>query len=165
MVQLPLTLSNTPPKRRRGRPPGAKNRRSLDLAKYIEAQFGGMTPGQQSAAVALITPRDLKAAGGSVLEAMAAKAERLAKALGCNKLDAWVLMAKERMELLAYVHQKQPTAEPLKAGQLPTMFVVSERDIAQAHLGAPVDQDDLDLLEDFRTPGGEVGPAKSDDAL
>ena len=57
---LPLVIEPKP--RRRGRPPGAANKRSIDLARYIEAQFGGMTPGQQAASLCLVTPADLKMA-------------------------------------------------------------------------------------------------------
>lgn len=197
MDQLQLTLPNTPPKRRRGRPPGARNKRSVDLARYVAAMFGGMTPGQQAAELALVTPKDLRTAKAEAIAlnaeaerllgqakaadaelswygfidptlpplmlAMTVKASKLARALGCSRRDAWMLLEKERADLMPFVHQKQPMAEVVKPGQLPTMFVVSERDIEQATLGAPVDQDELDLLEDFRTPGGEVGPDKSDD--
>src|SRR6516165_8659514 len=61
------TLEIRPPAERRagpGRPVGARNKRSQDLARYIEHAYGGMTPGQQSAAVALISPDDVAAAPG-----------------------------------------------------------------------------------------------------
>lgn len=101
--------------RRRGRPKGAVNRRSVDLARYIEAQYGGMTPGQQSAAVALVTAKELKAAKGSVVKALADKAAVLARELGCSKLEAWREMRAEREGLMPYVHQKRPQAVELDA--------------------------------------------------
>jgi hypothetical protein len=96
--------------RRRGRPRGSVNKRSVDLARYIEAQYGGMTPGQQSAAVALVTAKELKAARGSVVKALADKAAILARELGCTKLEAWREMRAEREGLMPYVHQKRPQA-------------------------------------------------------
>ena len=113
MHELALTPPIGPNVRRGpGRPKGARSKRSLELGRYIEAMYGGMTPGQQSAAVCLVTPRQLKLAGGDLTAALVAKAHDLAAQLHCTSAEAWVLMAKERMELMAYVHQKQPQAAP-----------------------------------------------------
>ena len=101
MDQPSLPLVAMPNVRRgRGRPKGATGKRSVDLARYIEATFGGMTPGQQSAALCLVTPADLKEAKALAKElqvidvdvdkvtlAMVIKAKKLARALatpGCS---------------------------------------------------------------------------------
>ena len=101
--------------RRRGRPRGSVNKRSVDLARYIEAQYGGMTPGQQSAAVALVTAKELKAAKHNLVKALAVKAAALAQELGCSKLEAWREMRAEREGLMPYVHQKRPQSVELDA--------------------------------------------------
>lgn len=101
-----------PPKRGPGRPKGSTNKRSGDLQKYVEAQFQGLTPGQQSAQLALVTAAELKAAAGDLLVAMVTKARLLASGLGCEPKEAWLLMQRERADLLPYIHQKRaPKAE------------------------------------------------------
>lgn len=147
-----------------------------------------MTPGQQAAQLAMVTPKDLRTAKADAAElnawawahpegapgvidlelpaltlAMAVKAAQLAQALGCNRRDAWLLLQKEREGLIPYIHQKQPTAEPVKKGQLPTMFVVSEADMAQAEAHAAAAGEDVDLLEDFSAPADQVAQPKSHD--
>jgi len=100
------------PKRGPGRPKGSGNKRSGDLQRYVEAQFAGMTPGQQSAQVGLVTAKELREAGNDLMVAMAVKARRLASLIGCEAKEAWLLMQRERAELLPYVHQKRaPKAE------------------------------------------------------
>lgn len=182
--QLPVTIQ--PPKssasgrvskngKPLGRPPGAKNRRSVDLARYIEATFAGLTPGQQSAEIALVKPADLARAKRQAQElgivdldlpklllAMVVKAHQLAKALGCDRETAWLMLAKERIDLIPYIHQKQPIARDSAERTLPTMFVVSPEDIEQA-IAAPQD-DDAEFVEDFDLPAEQVGQDKSDDA-
>lgn len=100
------------PKRGPGRPKGSGNKRSGDLQRYIEAQYAGMTPGQQSAQIGLVTAKELRDAKGDLLLAMALKAKALACMIGCETKEAWLLMQRERAELLPYVHQKRaPKAE------------------------------------------------------
>lgn len=163
MDQLPLTLPiQATAQRRRGRPPGVKNKRSLDLGRYIEAMFGGSTPGQQSAQLCLVTPADLKRAKAEARElqvidvdlapltlAMVVKAKKLARAIGCTSTEAWLLLAKERAELMAYVHQKQPQAAAAPKGAAATVFMVPEHEQQQLEVGAP------DTLIDFVE---ETGP-------
>lgn len=121
------------PKRGPGRPKGSGNKRSGDLQRYIEAQYAGMTPGQQSAAIGLVNARDLRAAGGDLLLALAQKAKALAGVLGCTTMEAWVLMHKERVELLPYVHQKRaPKAEEKDDGKPGLTFVAIPMDMATA---------------------------------
>lgn len=125
-------------RRGRGRPKGSGNKRSLDLARYIEATYAGQTPGQQSASIGMVTAAEVKKARqvavqlgirtgelSPVMVAMVLKAKDLATALGIGAGDAWVLMAKERMDLMDYVHQKQPAAAPAKPlDQLPTVYMI-----------------------------------------
>ena len=108
------TLPGVAPAGRRGpgRPKGSTNKRSGDLQKYVEAQFQGLTPGQQSAQIALVTAAELRAAKGDLLLAMGQKAKALAHLLGCEAKEAWLLMQRERADLLPYIHQKRaPKAE------------------------------------------------------
>lgn len=64
------------PPRKRGRPKGATNKRAADLKGYIAARFGG-SAAQQSAALCMVTPAELKRAGGSMAKAQVAKAVQL----------------------------------------------------------------------------------------
>ena len=157
---LPLALPAPEAKPKRGRPKGSRNKRSLDLGRYIEAHYGGLTPGQQSAAICLPTAKEVKAAGGDVRLATAVKARELAGLLGCNAAEAWVLMAKERVELMAYVHQRQaPAAPPAAPELLPIVQLPEDPRTAQVGpLAANVDE--LSPLLDMVPL--EVGPAKSD---
>ncbi len=141
--------------RRRGRPPGAKSKRSLDLARYIEATFAGSTPGQQAAQLAMVTPKELREAKAAAKDlgvldhgldaltlAMVVKAKRLAAAIGCETRDAWLLIQKEREALMPYVHQKQaPKAEAKAGAAVPTVFLVQDGEDAPA-LADFSDQDD-----------------------
>jgi hypothetical protein len=148
---------------RRGRPAGARNKRSLDLARWIAHAYGGMTPGQQAAAVALVTPDDLEEAESAARDlglvdlgldpvtlAMAVKAKRLAKALGCEAFEAWALMAKERDGLMRYVHQVQPPAKDGANRPPATVYVIPEGEVRDAAYGAlPDDSQDPDFPELF----------------
>lgn len=173
MDQLALTLSNSPTTpRRRGRPPGAKSKRSLDLARYIEATFAGATPGQQAAQLAMVTPKDLREAKAAARElgiidhdlppltlAMVVKAKRLALALGIEAAGAWMLIQKEREGLMAYVHQKQAQAvAPKGGGPAATVFLIPEGEAGQqlADFSAP-DPDDIEFVGDLPEAGDEVG--------
>ncbi len=180
MASDPLTLAapganpaSSPNVERRGagRPPGARNRRSMDLARYIAHRYDGLTPGQQSAAVALISPEEMASAPAEaealritlaglspVLAAMVVKAAHLSRALGCSRAEAWVLMAKERIDLMPYVHQRQAPAEAVKGGaSLPTVFVVNDGDPQPLLPGlAELDQDDVEIVDVLDLEPGEI---------
>ena len=112
------------PKRGPGRPKGSTNKRSGDPQKYVEAQFAGLTPGQQSAQIALVSSAELREAKGDLVMAMAAKARLLAYELGCEAKEAWLLMQRERADLLPYIHQKRaPKAEDDGKDAPPVTFV------------------------------------------
>lgn len=185
--------------KRRGRPPGAKNKRSADLARYIEATYDGMTPGQQAAAIGMATRADLRTAkrlqrqaraeeatppvfgvdrAGFLalphlplhIAALVVKAAGLAQALRIERAAAWALMARERVELLPYVHQKLPIALEAKGAPLAQVFVIPGGGSA----GAPVvdlgegewsDAAPLAFPEENQGPPldlpGEVSPPKS----
>lgn len=64
--------------RKRGRPKGSTNKRAADLKGYIAARFGG-SAAQQAAQLAMVTPAELKAAGGSMAKAQVNKALDLVK--------------------------------------------------------------------------------------
>lgn len=174
--------------KRIGRPPGAQNRGSLQLGKYLEAQFGGMTPGQQSAEMALVKPGDVaraKADAGELVRlgllrpvvldlgipklqlAQIVKAVRLAIALGCDTRDAYLLGQKEREGLLKYVHQVLPPAKDGAGAPAATVFLVPEGEaVAAASIGQLPDDDDADpdFAEEFAAPLRQVGCGKSDEA-
>lgn len=139
----------------------------MDLAKYIEATFAGSTPGQQAAQLCMVTPKDLKEAKAAARElgiveidlppmmlAMAVKANRLAKAIGCETKEAWLLLQKEREGLMPYVHQKRPLAAEAKEGEpAATVFLVRETDAQQLDgQVAGAQPDSLELIEDFTEP-------------
>jgi hypothetical protein len=146
-----------------GRPAGARNKRSLDLARWIAHAFGGLTPGQQAASIALVTPEDVEDAPEAAKQlgmvdlglepvtlALAVKAKRLAKALGCEAFEAWALMSKERDGLMKYVHQVQPPAKAAGAGALATVFVVPEGEVHDVpRLPGDTEDQDPDFIELF----------------
>lgn len=147
-----------------GRPPGASNKGSAQLAKYLEARFGGMTPGQQLAEFSMVTRSELKRSRGSMMLAMAKRAEDLALELKCTRYEAIVLLEKGLIELMGYVHQKQPAASPDETKQLPVMFLADAADIEQAALAAPGAGPAVEILEDFDMPTDEVAQGKSHSA-
>lgn len=73
-AELQLTSDAAP--RKRGRPKGSTNRRARDLKGLIDAKYGS-SAAQQLAQLALVTPAELKAAGGSMAKAIVAKAADL----------------------------------------------------------------------------------------
>lgn len=113
------------PRRGPGRPKGSTNKRSGDLQRYIEAQYQGLTPGQQAAAIGLVTSRELRDAGGDLLRAMAVKARSLAMELDCAPAAAWALMQKERADLLPYIHQKRAPKADETPGDKPSHTFVA----------------------------------------
>lgn len=163
---------------RLGRPPGG-SKRALDLGRYIEATFGGMTPGQQSAELSMVKPADLAKARKLAAElglvdlglsplmlAMAVKAAQLAKVLGCEKRDAWLMLQKERGDLMGYIHQKQAPAAD-KGGKVPiaTVFMIPEGDANPAQLADfSANEDELDFIDLSASAPDQVGQPKSDDA-
>lgn len=62
-----------PAPRRRGRPKGSTNKRAKDLQGFIAAKYGA-SAAQQSAAVCMVTPAELRQAGGSMAKAQVNKA-------------------------------------------------------------------------------------------
>ncbi|HYE47296.1 MAG TPA: hypothetical protein VEA44_16145 [Caulobacter sp.] len=171
-MQLPLIQGVQPSAgRRRGRPPGSKGKRSGDLRAYIEAVYGGLTPGQQMAQVGLVTARELreakaaaKASGLSpLLQAMVTKAQLLALQLGCEPKEAWLLMMKEREGLLPYVHQRQAPAEGPKrpAGEGQPTLIVADVEVSDV---AHTDWEEPEVFQGpSPTPLLEVAQAKSHD--
>lgn len=158
------------PKRGPGRPRGSTNKRSGDLQRYVEAQYGGLTPGQQAAAVGLVTGKELREAGGDMIRAMAAKARDLAMQLDIAPALAWELMRKERADLLPYIHQKLPPKAEAGQGDTPThtFYAVPIEETTAAGGGAVAGEWDTpaDLLEYqgvSTTPGEQVTQAKSPD--
>lgn len=158
------------PKRGPGRPKGSTNKRSGDLQRYVETIYGGLTPGQQSAAIGLVTAKELKAAGGDLVSAMALKAKDLARMLGCEGKEAWLLMQRERADLLPYIHQKLPPKADGGQGDTPThtFYAVPVEEATAAGGGQQLGEWDTppDLLEYqgvSAKPGEQVTEPKSPD--
>jgi hypothetical protein len=136
-----------------------------------------MTPGQQSAALALVTPADLKRAKAVAKElripdlglspmmlAMAVKARQLASAIGCDTKEAWLLLQRERADLMPYIHQRQAQAADDKAKALPTVFMIPDGAGDQAQLADfSMDDEAVEFVEDLAAPADQVGQTKSDD--
>lgn len=141
-------------RRRPGRPKGSTNRRSGDLRAYIEAQYDGRTPAMAGALVALVTSKELKAAKNDMVLALVTKAKRLAILLDVKPADAWELMAKERRELMPYLHQRLTAVEVEAPGGVALPMIILPDYQPQQNQGVI----DLDLIE--------VSPLKShgDDA-
>jgi hypothetical protein len=151
----------------RGRPAGVLNRRSLDLARWIAATFGGMTPGQQAASVALVSPEDVDTAAEDaralgmvnlglepVTLALAVKARRLAAALHCDAIDAWAIMSRERDGLMRYVHQVQPPARDAAGAPPATVYLIPEGEVHEVPSLPGEESQDPDFPELF--PDGQA---------
>lgn len=143
---LPLVIS--PTGKRRGRPPGAKSKRSIDLARYIEARFGNLTPGQVLAELAMPTVKEMQLARGSMVKAMGAKATDLADELKIGRADAMAMIVKLLFELAPYVHQKRAQAAPEKPDDDKTLvFMVPEGIEAAGSLDAgQADDETIEFL-------------------
>jgi hypothetical protein len=162
--------------RRGGRSAGTPNKRSTDLARWVASTFGGMTPGQQAAHLALLTPAEIEAAPDAARElgmvdlgldpvslAMAVKAKRLAKALGCEAYEAWVILTREREGLMKYVHQVQPVARDAGGAPAATVYIVPESDVADMAMGElPGDDQDPDFIDLLEGEPGDVGNTASE---
>lgn len=170
-----LPLAQAPQIRRRGRPPGARNKASLGLGKYLEAMFGGLTPGQQAAELAMPKPAEVRRArldaaqlgirdeGMPLLQlAIVVKAERLAKALNITRAEAWAAMQKVLVELMPYVHQKQaPMSDTGKVAPPATAYLIPDGQAAE--LADFSDEGDVENIEFLPAADDQVGRAKSDD--
>jgi hypothetical protein len=122
-----------------------------------------MTPGQQSAEIALVSPDDVEAAEADARDlglvdlgldgislAMAVKATRLSRALRCEPYEAWLILTREREGLMKYVHQVQPQAKDRAGAPAATVYVVPEGSVADVAAGAlPGDDEDPDFTELF----------------
>jgi hypothetical protein len=140
--------------RGRGRPKGSKNKRPAEMAAYVGARYGGSAV-QQMAAVCMVTPAEVRQAGG-VLQARVQKARELADALGIKLADAWDLMAKELAALAPYTDKRQPQAIEAKGvGMSPSVVVQVE------HLALmPAD---AEFVEVFDAAPVQVAQSKSHD--
>lgn len=158
------------PRRGPGRPKGSTNKRSGDLQRYVEAVYGGMTPGQQSAQIGLVTAKELREAGGDLMIAMANKATQLARLIGCEGKEAWLLMQRERADLLPYIHQKRAPKAEETPGETPThtFYAVPMEEATAAGDGAEAGEwdtppDMLDYQGVSKGDAGQVTPDKSHD--
>lgn len=144
--------------RKRGRPKGSGNRRAKDLKGFIDARYGG-SAAQQMAQACMVTPAEVRAAGGSVLMARVEKARELAKAIGCKVPEAFEMLSKELAALAPYVDQRQPLAiEQSGDAWRPSVVVMQAGQAGQAF--APTD---VEFVEVFEGEVGEVSQSKSHD--
>lgn len=171
----PEPPSGTAEKKQRGRPKGAKNKASGDLAKWF-AHKSGSTPGQQLIELVAVTPKDIRLAkqwakdrGTIIFKGEAVDLRAFApRALGMvwkahnlallNKWDldyAWAMMYKGIDMLMPYVHQKQGAAEPEKADTRPAIYM---QGVALGSQGNP--SQGLDYQEELR-----FGPMPATQAL
>jgi hypothetical protein len=88
--------------------------------------------------------------------AMAVKAKQLAKAIGCDPTEAWLMLQKERADLMPYIHQRQaPKADADKAKAPATVFLVPEGEAGDQGQLADFSEDaDIEFVEDFGAPAG-----------
>lgn len=107
-AELQLVNGGRAHARRIGRPPGAKNRRTEDVARYILAH--GRDP--------LI----------GLAEIVATPIHVLARNLGCKPLEAGEFWRRCSNDLLRYVHQEQPKAVQVTSDQ---QILVAFGDIRQ----------------------------------
>lgn len=105
--------------RGRGRPKGAKNKRSLDLAKFNDGVYGG-SAAQQLASFCMVTSRELAQAGGDMMVARVRKAKRFVEVwrvevgTTITVADAMGHLSAGLKELLPYTDQKMA---PLDVGK------------------------------------------------
>ncbi len=72
-------VGGPPAPKRRGRPPGSRNKRARDLAAFVDVTCGG-TAALQLAKGCMVTVAEVKAAGGSLQRAELAKARAMVEA-------------------------------------------------------------------------------------
>ena len=90
--------------------------------------------------------------------AMAVKARQLASAIGCETKEAWLLLQRERAELMPYIHQKQAQAADGSGKTPATVFLVPEGEAEPAGLAdLTPDPDDIEFIEELDEPEPEVG--------
>lgn len=147
---------------KRGRPKGARNKRSGDLARLLTSAKG-LTVGQQLAHLGQVTAKDIKLAkawartkgydrlgADPVLLAMSHRAHVLASMNeGWTTQDAWSVIMRARSELLPYVHQKQSSIEAPKVDKRPTMIVDSGQLGALANPSQLIESIEEMTFEDF----------------
>ena len=133
------------PRRGPGRPKGSTNKRSGDLQKYVEAQFAGLTPGQQSAQIALVSAAELREARGDVMIAMAFKAKALARLQREGPVTARPYRADDREACLAlfdgntplFFHASERPGERLGARAVPAILADMAARGIRTRLGEP----------------------------
>ena len=143
--------------RRPGRPKGSKNKRSAELGAYVAALYGGSAV-QQMASVCMVTPAEVRRAGG-VLQARLVKAAELAQHLGISKAAAWELMAKELAQLAPYTDKRQPQAIEATVDQVQpsVVFQIGGDQVA------PLMPMDAEIVEVFGPADVQVSQPKSHD--
>lgn len=174
MPQPLLPLPTSPHEQRRGpgRPKGSTNKRAGDVAKWVEVTFGGRTPAQVSAHLALVTPAEIRKAKDQARElgivdlglpahqlALVVKAHIMSRALGVTRAEAWAMMTNERGKLMPYVHQQLPTkAEPKADEVLPMVIMMGDGPDPGAAIDATEgDPERLEFLGEIQTPTDKVG--------
>ena len=80
---------------------------------------------------------------------MAVKAKRLASALGCDAIDAWAIMSRERDGLMRYVHQVQPPARDAAGAPPATVYLIPEGEVHEVPSLPGEEEQDPDFPELF----------------
>lgn len=91
-------------RRGRGRPPGARNRRTSEMVAYVERVLG--------------EPLLVKA-----IRIVGADVRLLAKGLGCTRIEAAKLQVQVLLGALPYLHQRLPLAVDVQARQAVSLAV------------------------------------------
>lgn len=132
-----------PEPRRPGRPAGSRNRSTEEWREHLLARYPSPLEGCLS-----IATRPLI---------------ELARDLGCTRLEAAQLQAKARADALPYLHQKQPQAVEIDAGdELPTIILVQPGQIRRGENGATIIDLDAEEIAENQVLSGPAS-AQSDD--
>lgn len=95
-LPMPADGGEAAPRSRGGRPPGARNRRTVEMVEFCERVLG--------------EPLLAKA-----FRIVGADTKALAKGLSCSKLDAFRLQTQVLLGALPYAHQRLPLAVDVQA--------------------------------------------------
>lgn len=155
-----LLGDQAPAPKRKGRPPGAVAKATKDWRAYIESVHAGLSPGRALAAIALPTEKELRAAKGDIVKAVAAKAATLADLLAITKEEAWDRCVAALRDLMPYMHQRLTSIEltPGDGGALLPLIMMPPR----APPPAEAVQGKFSIIQPHSQPAAsEVAPSKS----
>jgi hypothetical protein len=154
--------------RGRGRPKGAKNKRSLDLQRFTDGAYGG-SAAQQLASFCMIDRQELLAAKGDMMRARVRKAMRLCRiwkeevGAGLEVDAAMKMIADGLKELMPYTDQRLAQLDVTSGGKeiaAPMIVVADAAGMAGGGLGGQVqdliegDYTEIEENQPLSLPGG-----------